>query len=40
MWCSVALLQDFGIDQVSKAGGGLLEESSDEIKYLLSLAFN
>lgn len=34
-----ALLQGFGIDQVSKAGGDLLEESTSEVKYLLFLAF-
>lgn len=41
MWCSVGavLLQGFGIDQVFKGGGDLLEESTGEIKYLLFLAF-
>lgn len=41
-WCSVgpALLHDFGIDQVSKAGGDLLEESTSKVTYLLFLAFN
>lgn len=42
MWYSVgaALLQGFGIDQVSTAGGDLLEESTGEVKYLLFLAVN
>lgn len=42
MWYSVgaALLQGFGIDQLSTAGGDLLEESTSEVKYLLFLAVN
>ena len=34
----VALVRGFGIDQVSKAGGELPEESTAEVKCLLSLA--